>query len=175
MKVLKIIICLTIGFILGISFMPIRFWLNNRNPRLDLSSSCDTRPKEKIIPSVLKGDTMAYKELQRYFSCSSNPEELLPYAFLMANKYNYRMAYFDVYHSFWYIYSETSYSLSLLDSLDKITQNLALEYLQKAAKLGERNSIHTLGKYYYEGKYFEQDTALGKEMKENAFKVREPE
>lgn len=174
MKALKVIALIVIGFVLGISYMPIKSWYYERKHANEVSfSTCDTRPKEEIIPLVKQGDTLAYNELWTYFSCQDNPEGLLPYALLMANKYHYKKAVYDVYNCLWYIYRErASNRLSLLDSLDEVTRNTALQYLQKAAELGERNAMNKLGKYYYEGKYFEQDTVLGKEMMENAFKVK---
>ena len=163
MKAIKIIIWLIIGFGLGISFFPLKYWIEYRNFERGVSS-CDTLPKEELIPLVKQGDINAYDELRIYFSCKENPEELLPYALLMANKYNDTRAYFDVYYCFWYMFPETTDNLCLLDSLDSTTKNIALEYLQKGAELGEINSQQHLGSYYFEGKYFEKDTVLGKKL-----------
>ena len=85
----------------------------------------------------------------------------------MANKYNYPTAYFNVYLGFWSMHGGKN-----LDSLDTTTRNIALEYLKKGAELGEINSMSRLGTYYFEGKYFEQDTIFGKELKDNAYKSK---
>jgi|GEM_PF-2466041 len=46
---------------------------------------------------LIKGDINSYKELQfNYFNCEVR-EELLLYSLIMANKYNYTGAFYDVY------------------------------------------------------------------------------
>ena len=172
MKIIKIIIWLIIGFVLGYSVIPVTHWMKDeRDEVVSITRiSCgDIPPKEELIPLVKQGDTAAYDELWRYFSCSRSLKELLPYSFLMANKYNYKRAYFDVFYSFWSLYSEMTYSLSLLDSLDETTRTLALEYLQKGAALGSSSCNWDLGSYYFEGKYFEKDTILGQKLKDKSW------
>ncbi len=167
MKIIKVIIWIVIGFIIGFSVIPIiERWKHKDELKIDISNAiypCKTRPKEELIPLVKQGDAIAYDALSIYFSCSENSEELLPYAFLMANKYNYKKAYYDVFDCFWSIYAETG-SIVLLDNLDATTRNLALEYLKKGAELGENNCQYRLGCFYFEGKYFKQDTILGQEL-----------
>jgi len=163
MEALKIIICLLVGFIIGLFFIPATIWIKDKmDKRVKVINFAETIPKNISIPLVKQGNISAYDDLFRYFCYSGNLEELLPYALLMANKYNYERAYFDVCYCLWALYPETTYRLSLLDSLDETTRNLALEYLQKGAELGETNCLWRLGNYYLEGKYFEQDTILGK-------------
>ena len=167
---MKIIVCLGIGFILGFSFMPIKYWLQKTKYKDlmhgDFTNSCKIKPKKELIPLVIEGNTNAYDLLR--ISCEGYRAEFLPYAFLMANKYHYKIAYYDVFDCYWSIYPETTRSLMLLDSLDSTTRNLALEYLKKGAELGEHNCQYRLGTYYYEGKYFEQDTILGQELKDKS-------
>lgn len=103
--------------------------------------SCNFK-KEKVIPMnysersdseleklvIEKGDTTAYYELSiNYLDYPS--ERFLPYALIMANKYNYPQAYFDVYDRLWYLYDSP-------DSLDNTSKEMALEYLRKAASKG---------------------------------------
>ena len=177
MKALKIIILLSVGFILGLFFMPVKYsletWWKNSDvvARFSFTPDMDIEIKEILIPLVEQGDIDAYKQLYIYFSTGQNgnsTEEILPYALLMANKYNYDRAYFDVFNCLWALYSERTSSLCLLDSLDETTRNLALEHLQKGAELGEINCLWRLGTYYFEGKYFEQDTILGQKLKDKS-------
>ncbi|MBP5426524.1 MAG: hypothetical protein J6Y29_01280 [Clostridiales bacterium] len=114
--------------------------------------SCDLK-KDKGVPmnyreipdSVLeklvieKGDTSAYYDLfVSYLDYS--PEKFLPYALIMANKYNYPQAYYDVYDRLWYLYENS-------DSLDVTTKKIALEYLEKAAQKGHTQARQTLEEY----------------------------
>ena len=161
MKALKIIIWLSIGFLLGFSVIPAMLWIQEK--RAIRANSCDITPKEALVPLAVQGDTIAYNRLWKCFYSA----ELLPYAFLMANKYHYKRAYFDIFTCFWLLYPETTSSLMLLDSLDETTRNLALEYLQKGAELGENDCMRTLGRYYFEGKYFDRDTILGRRLIDN--------
>jgi hypothetical protein len=164
-----------IGFIPGLAFFPVKFWIQSKIYDFDGYSTCDTPPKEELIPKVKQGDTIAYNLLSIYFACSEYDEELLPYALLMANKYHYIRAYYDVYDCFCRFYPETTYSLVLLDSLDKTTRDIALEYLQKGADFGETNCEWNLGNYYNEGKYFEKDTVLGQKLKDKRWATNSSE
>jgi hypothetical protein len=169
MKVIKVIIPFVVGLIVGLLYLPVKFWWQNFEDRNIVAiSTCDTPPKDQLIQSVKEtGNISAYEALWRYFGCSVNNEEgeeILPYALLMANKYHYERAYYHVYDCFIIIYANGAYN-SDLDSLDNTTKKFALEYLQKGAELGEINCKKKLGRYYIEGKYFEKDTVLGKELK----------
>lgn len=92
---------------------------------------------EKLV--IEKGDTSAYYDLfVSYLDYS--PEKFLPYALIMANKYNYPQAYYDVYDRLWYLYGNP-------DSLDVATKKFALEYLEKAAQKGHAQARQTLEEY----------------------------
>jgi len=152
--------------------MPLTFWMQDTIrgeiiEGISLSDPISTDSLNKLIELVKKGDTIAYENLFMVFLTTTTKEhssELLIYSLLMANKYNYPFAYYGVYDCLWQIYPETTSSLMLLDSLDETTRNIALEYLQKGAELGENNCQYNLGRYYLEGKYFEKDTILGKKL-----------
>ena len=79
---------------------------------------------------VNKGDTIAYKSLSKEYIDYPFPEEFLYYSFIMANKYDYLQAYFDVYICLTDIYN------SNIEKIDNATANLAIEYLLKAYQKG---------------------------------------
>lgn len=97
-------------------------------------------PDSELEKSVMeKGDTSAYYDLfVSYLDYS--PEKFLPYALIMANKYNYPQAYYDVYDRLWYLYGNP-------DLLDVATKKFALEYLEKAAQKGHAQARQTLEEY----------------------------
>lgn len=107
----------------------------------------------KILKKLVieKGDKMAYKEL-----CYVIPDErLLPYSLLMANKYNYPIANFDIYFRTVRMYQD--YSIEI----DSTTLAFALSYLYKGVELNDPNSILELGFLYKEGKFLPKDTIKG--------------
>jgi len=124
-----------------------------------------TKPIDELIPCVLEGNTNAYDELCIAYM-DIDMSSLLPYALLMANKYDYTMAYYDVYSCL------TSLYLGIcdddddccLDSLDMQTRAVALEYFKKAADKGETNALRDLGWLYLEGKHVKKDTVLGNQL-----------
>jgi TPR repeat protein len=111
---------------------------------------------------IQQGDIDAYAELDIAY-LEFPFEEFLPYALIMANKYDYVPAYFEVYWRLWYLYDNP-------DSLDETSRKMALDYLQKASSKGHRQARETLGQYYMEGIYFKQDTILGKQLIKEAEK-----
>jgi len=110
--------------------------------------------KELKYLTTQKGDSTAYYELHFVFK----PHELLPYALLMINKYDYINAYFDVYYSL-----INFYEINKID-LDKNALDFALSYLMKGAELGCHNCMFHLGFLYLDGKYVEKDTIKGQEL-----------
>jgi hypothetical protein len=92
---------------------------------------------EKLV--IEKGDTSAYYEL--FVVYLDYPfEKFLPYALIMANKYNYQQAYFDVYDRLWNLYDNP-------DLLDNTSKKMAIEYLQKAASRGHTQAKDILKEY----------------------------
>jgi len=119
--------------------------------------------------SVKKGDVEAYKKLGLYFFKSPDPNcyiQFLPYALLMANKYDYTMAYYDVFDCLTSLYWSSFNTSISLDSLDEQTREMALEYLKKAADKGEPNALRDLGWLHLEGKHVKKDTVLGNQLLE---------
>jgi TPR repeat protein len=109
----------------------------------------------------LKGDTVAYEELSNVY-IDYGYKDFLPYALIMANKYNYPQACFDVYFCLWDIYGKTGDIF--LDDLDSTTQKMAIFYLRKGIELGHCQSMQTLGKFYISGKYVGENIELGEQL-----------
>jgi TPR repeat protein len=124
-----------------------------------------SKPREELERLVLTGDINSYEELHIAYLDFNEPS-LLPYALLMANKYDYTMAYYDVYDCLTMLYWNGVSSSISLDSLDKQTRAMALKYLKKAADKGDINALRELGKLYLEGKHVKKDTILGNQLLE---------
>jgi len=93
------------------------------NSSMNQPSKSITELKEAVI---IKGDTNAYYELSVAYLDYTFQEEFLIYAVIMANKYDYPQAYFDVFTCLTDVY------LSDISKIDDETANLAIEYLLKA-------------------------------------------
>mgnify|MGYP001766826372 FL=1 len=109
------------------------------------------------------GNISDYEDLKIYY-LDYNDTCLLPYALIMANKYKYNKAYYDVY---WCIYSRNPISNDTFFSLDGLSpkdRTEALFYLKKGSDLGCLEAMEVLGKYYIYGKYFDKDTLLGNKL-----------
>lgn len=77
------------------------------------------------------GDTSAYYDLTiQLMEYKSGDDDLLPYALIMANKYNYTQAYFDVFDCLTAKYS------SDIGQIDSLTAQLAIKYLLIASEKG---------------------------------------
>lgn len=115
--------------------------------------------------AIEKGDTIAYIELSMEYMESIHYDFLYT-ALIMANKYNYPEAYFDVY------FCLTDYSNKAenteLSGVDKKTRTLALEYLNEGAKLGDKGCKRILAYHLLEGKYLPKDEARAKRLLKEA-------
>ena len=125
-----------------------------------------TRPINTLKELVLsKGDTTAYNELHTAFMNEKHVEEYLLYSIIMANKYNYHRAYFQVY------FCLTSVFKYDVGEMDDETKTLAIKYLKKGVELNDPESTKYLGDLYLEGKYVPKDTILGKKLEEKGRKL----
>lgn len=104
--------------------------------------------KERII---CYGDIAAYQELYDIYSDDWNLGDMLSYSVIMANKYDYPEAYYDVFVILSSIPQingnkcvQPECSEQGFYCLDQKTKNIAIEYLRKAIKKG---SINALEKY----------------------------
>jgi len=133
---------------------------------LHVISMNNTRPINELKELVLsKGDTAAYDELHTAFMNEKHVEEYLLYSIVMANKYNYHRAYFQVYDCL------TSVFKYDVGEIDNETKALAIKYLKKGVQLNDPESIKYLGDLYLEGKYVPKDTILGKKLEEKGRKL----
>ncbi|MBP1677382.1 MAG: hypothetical protein H6Q20_1941 [Bacteroidetes bacterium] len=121
----------------------------------------------ELNDSILKAGRRDYYEELQISYLDRNSYEFLPWALLMANKYNDTGAYLDVYiclFEFSNLYDSTGLESWSLDNLDKKTQKMAIEYLIKAAEKGHNQAKEILGRYYLEGRYIEKNIALGNKL-----------
>jgi len=138
----------------------------NENSKYNVTSiNSGTSSDKELSRSILQqGDSSAYYELSMQY-LDYGYEHFLPYSLIMANKYNYPQAYFDVYDCLLLLYGSEPKDICLLDS---VTQKIAIEYLKKASSEGHSQARSILGEYYLEGIYFEKDTLLGNLLVEEA-------
>ncbi len=97
-----------------------------------------TELKESVL---YNGDIGAYNELDIAYLDHTFQEEFLLYAMIMANKYNYPQAYYDVFTCLTDIY------LSDLNQLDEKTASLAIDYLLQANEKGHHQAKDIVEEY----------------------------
>ena len=107
---------------------------------------------------ILEGDTDAYY----YYHFRHYGPEMLQYSLIMACRYNYPRAYFDVYNHL---------IISLYESnkipVDSTAWNFAFDFLKKGASIGEVNALREMHYLYKKGnQYIEPDSS-----KANYYKV----
>lgn len=90
-----------------------------------------------IRKAIAKGDTVAYSNVSSIYFHEENETEFLYVAMIMANKYDYSAAYYDVYTTFAYPYTGER-----LDAMDHDTKCLALYYLLRAKEKGVDQAIN---------------------------------
>jgi len=109
--------------------------------------------KNKIIMS---GNIEAYNQLNIAY-LDQRHEEFLIYAILMANKYNYPKAYYDVFSCICDIHGYID-KFYLLDSK---TRQFAIDYLIQSVQKGYEIGKRDLSILLIEGKYIKKDVKLG--------------
>lgn len=104
---------------------------------------------------VNKGDTLAYKDLSMIYALSGHRSDYLRVSLIMANKYQYAQAYYDVYNDLYrtnsYISGNKEETIEDLNVLDNETRNLAFKYLEKAASKGHTKAKKSLLLYNSNG------------------------
>lgn len=98
---------------------------------------------EEIKMNVRKGDTNAYNQLAHINL--THPEDQLFWALLMAHKYDYNLAYFDVFSCLLDANLCQGYSM---DKVDAKSRKMALDYLLIAAKKGHKQSKEIIKDYF---------------------------
>jgi TPR repeat protein len=145
----------------------ISLYRQNAESGIEVITMNHTRPINELKELVLtKGDTAAYEELAIAFMNEKYYEEYLIYSILMANKYRYSRAYFQVYCCLTF---DLKHHAKIID---EETIALAVKYLKKGAELKECQAMVALGSLYLEGKYVSKDTLLGKKLDEEGRRLR---
>lgn len=125
----------------------------------------NVRPIKDLKRLILsKGDTLAYKELKMAYLDVKYFQEYLLYSIIMADKYKYHHAYYDVYYSLTSVFLINHYA----GAIDKKTLDLALKYLKEGVELNDRASVEEFGELCLDGQYVSKDTVLGKKLLEKA-------
>ncbi|MEI6754797.1 MAG: hypothetical protein WCK78_16725 [Paludibacter sp.] len=124
----------------------------------NLSQNYDSIANEVIE----NGDTACYQELW-YENIDSPNKKFLYYAIIMANKYKYPQAYYDVYDCLIKAYPDPL-------KLDSTTRKMAIEYLIKGAERKHPQSLISLGELYIKGIIIKKDTVLGRKLKREGWK-----
>lgn len=110
---------------------------------------------------INKGDTSAYNQLDVAF-LDQRHEEFIIYALVMANKYDYPKAYYDVFSCICDIYGD----IDKLSYLDSQTRQFALNYLTLSVQKGYEIGKGDLSTIMLEGKYMKKNIKLGKKYQE---------
>ena len=118
------------------------------------------RLEENIVKN---GDIDSYNQLMSYHLDQIKPiNEFVIYSMIMANKYEYPQACWDVY---WQL-------VFLKDSVDSQTLDIGMSFLRHGTELNSSSCIDELGKLYLDGKYVDQNEALGNELLKKAENIR---
>lgn len=91
----------------------------------------------KVLSS---GDVDSYDELKTYFLNREVEQESLFYSIVMALKYDYAPAYYDVYHAMTSVYSENP----KLGKIDDKTKEEAMYFLRLGAQKGDEHAKQEL-------------------------------
>jgi hypothetical protein len=113
---------------------------SNNKPKQSMNQQT-TNQSELKKAILLSGDIAAYQLLNTEYLDYTFPEEFLLYAMIMANKYDYPQAHFDVFTCLTDIY------LSDLNQLDEKTASLAIDYLLKAYEKGHHQAKEMVEEY----------------------------
>ena len=100
----------------------------------------DLQEMEKYKTEVMQsGDISSYLHLQQFFVDRLRFEELLFCSLIMANKYNYRPAYFNVFMCLKFTDKNGEF-----EKLDDVTKSLAMYYLLRSYELGDSGAIYDI-------------------------------
>ncbi|MBO7226031.1 MAG: hypothetical protein J6V33_00425 [Bacteroidales bacterium] len=105
------------------------------------SYSSDYMQKTKNILEY--GDTNSYWAIHTIHSDDCANDKLLPYALVMANKFNFTPAYYHVFEILVQLNCERT-----IDVLDSVTRYLAVSYFRKAIESGDKYASDCLLQEY---------------------------
>jgi hypothetical protein len=111
---------------------------NTNNPVVLSPNSYFTKEYEQIRKIVYYGDTIAYQKMFDDFDDNFRIPEFLSYSLIMANKYDFTQAYYDVFYILTMLPQINEYECDTISfyCLDEKTRNFALEYFSLAINKG---------------------------------------
>jgi len=132
-------------------FMACNFGNIKVSPRKEQARSLSktTSSKDKSFVDlkesvVYKGDTTSFKLLKEQFQGTAYPYELLYYAIVMANKYDYVPANYDVYTCVQQLVDKAHLEFN------ERTWMFVSPFLEKGAKAGDNKCKEVLALYYHD-------------------------
>lgn len=135
---MKIIIFIFLLFLLGCKNNSKAGMGSDSENVISMNDSCISEDSLKKAV-LLSGDTTAYYDLSNLYLDKKYQEEFLLYAIIMANKYRYPQAYFDVFNCIMNAF------FTEISSIDEQSAKLGIEYLFKAADKGHHQAKELLG------------------------------
>ncbi len=102
---------------------------------------------KNIIREIKLGNIEIYNKLKKITSKSNSSFEILLFSVIMADKYQYKPAFYDVYIYLWktFNYKKTK-ELWDLSGFDSQTRSFALYHLKKSASFGDEHAKEILAK-----------------------------
>lgn len=141
-KIITISVCLLTGIVLGFLFS---YMLSDKDNiknehKLNFENECN---QNKLIEIIIKtGDTIKYEQLRSEFY-NKFPLEFLGISIVMANKYNYTQAYYDVFDCIHLAFKSKNQNVDKFNfsNYDYKTKKIALEYLNEAVKRNHGDAV----------------------------------
>ncbi len=97
----------------------------------------------------LHGDTIAYQKVKKLYRDYNIEREVFFYSFVMANRYHYLPAYYDVYVCLWQAFNGGKHAMLWdMTRFDPKSREMALHYLKMGAKRGNKDALRVLIRYY---------------------------
>ena len=129
-------------------------------------NSHSTQEEEWIRKILCYGDTITYQTMLDSYSDNSRIDEFLGYSIIMANKYDYPQAYYDVFDilTIFINFEECEYDFEFY-CLDNKTQQMALTFFREAIYKGNIYASERLLNEFDKGKiYAIEDLYLDKNL-----------
>lgn len=125
-----------------------------------------TQLKAKVVE---QGDENAFVDLILKIGNSNSRYEILPYAMIMANKYNSGAGCYEVLLGIMYVNNPNTYGYNpaLINEFNDIDKKTVLYYLHKGAKLKNVNCILALEEIYRNGWGIDKDIQKANELRKD--------
>ena len=141
-KIIIISFSLLTGIFLGFLFSDMFSSKDNLANNHKLNSANEYNQNELIEIIIKTGDTIKYEQLRSEFY-NRFPLEFLGISIIMANKYNYTQAYYDVFDGIHLALKASNQNVDKFNfsNYDFKTKKFALEYLNEAVKRNHGDAI----------------------------------